>query len=144
MRREWQKMVGFERESGPSFDAVIAVSEQDRKLFEREYGWRHVHAIDTAADVDYFRDNGTDAVPDRVAFLGSMDWMPNQDGVKWFVLEVWPLIRQARAKATFHVVGRNPPASIWALENVPGLKIARGLPDLLPQFAATIVLFVPP
>ena len=86
-------MVRFEKDCGGSFDAVIAVSAQDKLLFESNYGWQHVHAIDTAVDEEYFRNDGSLEVPDRVTFLGSMDWMPNQDGVKWFAKEVWPMIR---------------------------------------------------
>lgn len=26
----------------------------------------------------------------RVGFIGSMDWMPNQNGLQWFMDEVWP------------------------------------------------------
>jgi glycosyltransferase involved in cell wall biosynthesis len=143
MQREWQKMVRFERECGPCFDAVIAVSAQDKLLFERDYGWRHVYAIDTAVDEDFFRNDGTMQVPDRVTFLGSMDWLPNQDGVRWFVQEVWPSIRRARAGATFHVVGRNPPASILALQRVPGIKVVGGVPDVRPHLAETSVFIVP-
>src|SRR5262245_57167463 len=105
MRRQWRKMVRFEKHHGQDFDAVIAVSEQDKLLFERDYGWTHVHAIDTAVDEDYFQNIPSVEIPDRVTFLGSMDWIPNQDGVKWFAENVWPAIKRARPNATFHVVG---------------------------------------
>lgn len=142
MRDQWRKMVRFEAECGPQFDAVIAVSEQDKNLFEREYGWQHVHAIDTAVDEEYFRDAAGE-VPDRVTFLGSMDWMPNQDGVRWFAANVWPKVRAARPNATFHVVGRNPPPEVRALEQVPGIRILGGVPDVRPHLAETSAFVVP-
>lgn len=142
MRDQWRKMVRFEAECGPQFDAVIAVSEQDKLLFEREYGWQHTHAIDTAVDEDFFRD-APGEVPDRVTFLGSMDWMPNQDGVKWFATHVWPRVRAAQPNATFHVVGRNPPPEVRSLEQIPGIKILGGVPDVRPHLAETSAFVVP-
>jgi glycosyltransferase involved in cell wall biosynthesis len=143
MRGQWGKMVRFERECGAHFDAVIAVSEQDKALFEREYGWRHVHAIDTAVDEDYFRADPAAEVPGRVVFLGSMDWMPNQDGVRWFVREVWPIVRAAHPYATFHIVGRNPPGDIRALGVTPGVIVVGGVPDVRPHLAGAAVVVVP-
>ncbi len=109
MTRQWKKM-----DCGDHFDAVIAVSERDKALFERDYGWNHVHAIDTAVDEEYFRNPGTAEIPGRVMFLGSMDWMPNQDGVRWFAREVWPAVLGCHPRATFHIVGRNGSAVSFA------------------------------
>lgn len=143
MTRQWRKMVRFERDCGRHFDAVIAVSEQDKVLFEREYGWNHVHAIDTAVDEEFFQHPGTPETPGRVVFLGSMDWMPNQDGVKWFVREVWPAIRAAHPGASFHVVGRNPPGEIRSLAAEPGVTVVGGVPDVRPHLAEAAAVVVP-
>ena len=78
MSLQWKKMVQFEKESGKYFDAVVAVSDQDREQFERDYGWNHVHVIDTAVDTDFFQPCETSS-PNQVAFVGSMDWLPNQE-----------------------------------------------------------------
>ena len=43
-----------------------------------------------------------------MAFSGAMDWLPNIDGVTFFVREVLPLVRQRMPGARLSVVGRNP------------------------------------
>lgn len=143
MRDQWRKMVRFERDCGRHFDAVIAVSEPDKILFERDYGWTHVRTIDTAVDEEFFRNDGVDEVPGRVMFLGSMDWMPNQDGVGWFVRNVWPAVRAVYSHATFHVVGRNPPAEVRVLSESPGVTVIGGVPDVRPHLAEAAVVVVP-
>jgi glycosyltransferase involved in cell wall biosynthesis len=142
MRDQWRRMKRFEAKCGGEFDTVIAVSERDKEAFEREYGWRHCDAIDTAVDADFFEDESGE-VPGRVTFLGSMDWMPNQDGVSWFVREVWPLIRLGEPDAEFHVVGRTPPDEIRRLAQTPGVRIVGGVPDVRPHLAQTSVFVVP-
>ena len=135
MGLQWRRMQRFEAETGRDFDAVVAVSDTDREVFERDYGWPHVRVIDTGVDVDYFRPTITPVHDGRVLFLGSMDWLPNQDGVQHFVRDIWPLIRQARPDATFQVVGRNPPPPIRALGEVPGVEVVGTVPDVRPYLA---------
>jgi polysaccharide biosynthesis protein PslH len=143
MHGQWRKMQHFEKQCGRHFDAVIAVSPQDKAIFEREYGWNHVHAIDTCVDIDYFQPVDTTEVPNRVAFVGSMDWMPNQDGVQFFVKHIWPLIRRQCPDTTFQIIGRNPPASIVSLRSLPGVEVVGFVPDVRPYLAQAAVIVVP-
>jgi glycosyltransferase involved in cell wall biosynthesis len=48
-----------------------------------------------------------------VYHLGSMDWLPNQEGVSWFVKRVWPLVIKKQPKLTFYLAGRNMPKGFF-------------------------------
>jgi len=143
MRHQWHKMRRFEAGAGREFDAVIAVSRQDRLAFERQYGWRHVHVIDTAVDLDYFRPNGTPEKQDRVVFVGSMDWLPNEGGVCHFTNAIWPEIRRRRPQASFQIVGRNPSPAVERLAQAPGVEVVGTVPDVRPYLAEAAVVVVP-
>jgi sugar transferase (PEP-CTERM/EpsH1 system associated) len=143
MHRQWRKMRRFESEAGGQFNHVIAVSEPDRLLFQREFGWRHVSAIETAVDTEFFTPRLDSEKSDRVVFVGSMDWLPNQDGVQWFAREVWPKVRAARPSAKFQIVGRNPPASVRALTKQSAVEVVGGVPDVRPHLAEATVVVVP-
>lgn len=39
--------------------------------------------------------------------LGSMEWLPNRDGLKWFISDVWPLVLTKFSDAELHIGGRN-------------------------------------
>lgn len=143
MTLQWHRMARFESDIGQQFDTVIAVSKQDRVHFERAYGWRHVAAIDTGVDTHYFKPAPVAENEDRVLFLGSMDWLPNQDGVKRFVREVWPRIRDRHPRATFQIVGRNPSAEVLGLASFPGVEVVGTVPDVRPYLAAASAVVVP-
>jgi len=140
---QWRKMRRFEGRAGRDFDAVVAVSERDRETFRREYGWQHVETIDTAVDVDYFHPNGRAERDGRVVFVGSMDWLPNQDGVTYFVQEVWPQIRRSHGGATLQIVGRNPSEEVKRLAQVDGVEVTGTVPDVRPFLANAAVVVVP-
>jgi glycosyltransferase involved in cell wall biosynthesis len=42
-------------------------------------------------------------------FIGALDWLPNQEGLEWFLQEVFPLALQRLPSLRFHVAGRNAP-----------------------------------
>lgn len=112
-RSQWAKMMTFERAALSRFDGVVAVSEQDREIFARDYGIENnVHVIPTGVDLDYFG-----ARPQAVAepegetlvFTGSMDWMPNIDAIEFFMDEIWLLIMAQRPQVRATIVGHTPP-----------------------------------
>lgn len=119
---EAAKMRRFERRASTQADGVITVSERDAEIFRNEFGARTALAIPTGVDADYFNfDPPADDAPPRLVFTGSMDWKANQDGVSWFMNEIWPLISAKRPDATFVVIGKNPP--VWLVSQAQ----ARGL-----------------
>lgn len=46
--------------------------------------------------------------------LGSMNWIPNSDGIRWFLDEVWPLIHSTYPELKFYLAGRHMPQ--WLLQ----------------------------
>ena len=140
---QWRKMRRFEARAGHWFDAVVCVSPEDQRTFQREYGWTHVHTIDTAVDTEYFRPNGALEQEDRVVFVGSLDWPPNQDGLRRLADEIWPVVRQRRPHAQLAVVGRNPQRDVRALAERPGIDVVGSVPDVRPYLAGASVVVVP-
>ena len=137
------KMRRFEGWAGRQFTRVVAVSERDKEQYERRYGWTNVDVIDTAVDIDYYRPNDCAKQAGTVLFVGSLDWLPNVDGLRWFVAEVWPLVRRDHPEARLRLVGRNPTSEIQSLAEHPGVELVGPVPDTRPWLAESEVSIVP-
>ncbi len=48
-------------------------------------------------------------------FIGALDWLPNQEGLKWFLENVFSSLCEAIPGIRFHVAGRNAPKSVLHL-----------------------------
>ncbi len=144
-REQWRRMEAFERAECRRFDHVIAVSAEDRDVFRSAYGVPSASDVPTGVDVDFFRPSGGVArEPLDMVFTGSMDWLPNEDGILWFTDEVLPRIRDRVPGATLTVVGRNPPARIRALaERDPLVRVTGTVPDVRPYIERAAVFVVP-
>lgn len=142
-RQDAWKLARFEARAAKAFDHCIMVSEDDCRTMADAYGVHHTSAIPIAVDTDYFRPRPEDEgeAPELV-FLGSMDWMPNQDAVSLLASEILPRVRR-QVPATLTVVGRNPPASVQALAEQPGITITGTVPDVRPFLARAHLVVVP-
>jgi glycosyltransferase involved in cell wall biosynthesis len=101
-------MFEWERRVCRSVAQVIAVSETDEKLMQSRFGIEKVSSVPTGVDVEYFEKPESSSMLYDLVFVGSMDWMPNVDGIRWFLAHVFPLIRQVKPDCKLAIVGRNP------------------------------------
>lgn len=143
--RQWRRTLAYEAEACRRFDRVVAVSRQDAATFARDYGIEDAAVVETGVDIDYFRPAGRrERRADHVVFTGSMDWLPNVDGMEWFVAEIWPRIRAARPDATLAIVGRDPNPAVRQLgERHPEITVTGTVPDVRPWVEEASVYVVP-
>ncbi len=77
-----------------------------------------------------------------VFHLGAMDWMPNSEGVNWFLKHVWPLVEQKNNKAELRLAGKGMPSKILNLKR-NNVKIQEWVDDVNNYFEAGQVMIVP-
>ena len=145
MAEQWRRMEAFEAAECRRFDHVVAVSEQDRELFERDYGVTSASSVPTGVDVHYFEPPaGARRSAHELVFTGSMDWLPNEDAILWFAEAILPRVRAAVPEATLTVVGRHPTPAVVALgERDPAVTVTGGVPDVRPYLSRAAAFVVP-
>ena len=146
MTQQWQRMLRFEADALARFDLVLAVSDADRETFARLYPHSlrsPVHVVQTGVETDYFTPAA--AAPGRahIVFTGSMDWLPNEDGMTYFCRDILPKIRQAEPDATVSIIGRAPTPAVRKLGEIPGVEVTGRVDDVRPHIARGSVYVVP-
>jgi glycosyltransferase involved in cell wall biosynthesis len=143
-RRQARLMLEYERQVCRSVKSVIAVSGADAKTMQELYGVSRVNAVPTGVDVAFFTPPAEAQPATDLVFVGSMDWMPNVDGVVWFVHEVLPLIRKKIPDCSLDVVGRTPGREVTELaEGDSRIRITGTVPDVRPWLWESKVAIVP-
>jgi glycosyltransferase involved in cell wall biosynthesis len=143
--RQWRRMQAFERTACQKYDAIVAVSPQDATIMEQDYEAALVRAIPTGVDTDYFRPSGSlEPDPYHLVFTGSMDWLPNDDAMKYFAREILPQIRAACPQTVLTIVGRNPFSSLTALTREhPYIRVTGQVNDVRPYMERASVYVIP-
>jgi glycosyltransferase involved in cell wall biosynthesis len=142
---QWRKMQSFEREMCRLFDGVVAVSQEDCETMRRDYGVEKVYDIPTGVDTEFFRPTGGEKCePHNLVFTGSMDWLPNEDAIRYFTEEIMPRIRQSAPDVTLTVVGRNPyPGLVELSKRDPSIIVTGRVDDVRPYMERAAVYVVP-
>jgi sugar transferase (PEP-CTERM/EpsH1 system associated) len=159
LAQQWRRMLRFEGEALSRFDLVLAVSDSDRQTFERLYPGAlkaPAHVVQTGVDTTYFApaDGPAETGPHgairtgsppraHLVFTGSMDWLPNEDGMLYFVREILPRIREAEPEVTLSIIGRAPTAAVKRLADEAGIEVTGRVDDVRPHIAAGSVYIVP-
>jgi polysaccharide biosynthesis protein PslH len=141
---EWRRMEAAERRYLKLADRVLAVSDTDRDAFAHFVNSRKVTVIPTGVDVNYFQPTSTQETPGSLVFIGSMDWLPNEDAILYFVDAMFPLIKQRCPNAFLEVVGRSPSSKLQALaEREKSVRLTGWVEDIRPFVARGSVCIVP-
>jgi glycosyltransferase involved in cell wall biosynthesis len=145
LRGQWRKMERFEKEMCRRFDAVIAVSAEDRDQMRDEYGVNAVFEVPTGVDTEFFRPTGKENLdPHNVVFTGSMDWLPNEDAIRYYTDQIMPMVRRSIPDATLTVVGRNPYPSLLELSRRdPSIIVTGRVDDVRPYMERAAAYVVP-
>jgi polysaccharide biosynthesis protein PslH len=145
LRSQWHKAQGYERGECRRYDRIVAVSADDRLTMEREYGLTNVEDIPTGVDTEYFRPGGkVSPEPNHLVFTGSMDWLPNEDSIRYFTAQILPLIRRSIPDVKLTVVGRNPfPGLIELGKRDPAIVVTGRVDDVRPYIERAAAYVIP-
>jgi polysaccharide biosynthesis protein PslH len=145
LRNQWRKAQSYERDECRRYDRIVAVSVDDRLTMEQEYELTNVEDIPTGVDTEYFRPSGkVNPEPNHLVFTGSMDWLPNEDAIRYFTAQILPLIRQSIPDIKLTVVGRNPfPGLIELGKRDPAITVTGRVDDVRPYIERAAAYVIP-
>jgi sugar transferase (PEP-CTERM/EpsH1 system associated) len=155
-QRTARLMRNFEQRALDEFDAQITVSERDAERLRKLNSKARIFVIENGVDAPHYSDEQLEQAhavprtkqvtrdsPNRIVFVGSMNYHANVDGVVSFSREVWPRLRQRRPDLTFTIVGRDPSPEVRELESAPGLEVTGTVEDVRPYYREAIAAIVP-
>jgi polysaccharide biosynthesis protein PslH len=144
LQGQYERMLRYEEHMCRAAKRIVAVSGGDARSMQSLYGVREVAAVPTGVDLDYFAaPPNPPPLNTHLVFLGSMDWRPNIDAIRWFAADVLPLIRRRRPECSLAVVGRRPTPEIQRLAEAARIHVTGTVPDVRPYLWESAVSIVP-
>lgn len=124
------------------FDGMTTVSKIDAGYF-RNSGCRiPVSDIPFGIDIDKYHKGENSFEFPSLFHLGAMNWIPNLEGIKWFLDHAWPLIHKKFPGLKFYLAGRLMPE--WLLKiRLPNVEVLGEVPDATAFINSKAVMIVP-
>lgn len=144
----------YEGELMKTVDHVLAVTDVDRAGLEEALKYSNhapggrvapVTVVPIAVDTAKLQPIQRQPGSKNIVTLGTLHYPPNADGIRWFLNEVFPTVRQYVPDATLTIIGKSPPPDFLKLaEQAPdAIKITGYVADLVPCMEQSAVMVVP-
>jgi len=135
-----KRIRNYERYAWSEFDLLLAITEKDANLIASLEDVREMVVAPFSVDTRL-------QVPAQQArwvgyHIGAMDWMPNREGMLWFLNKVWKRVHKAVPAFEFFFAGRNMPEELKKIQ-LPGVHCAGEVPDAAAFIADKKILIVP-
>jgi glycosyltransferase involved in cell wall biosynthesis len=145
MQREHLCFLKYERTHLNNYNCVVVMSEIDGDFIKQLYGENiPVAVVHNGVDIDYFLpETKITECSAKLIFVGSMDYLPNNEAVLYFYDNIFPLILKKYPTVTFSIVGKNPSAKVLRLARHKNITVTGFLPDTRPNMTAASIVVVP-
>jgi glycosyltransferase involved in cell wall biosynthesis len=134
----------FEWEMVQKAFSNIFVAEDDAQLYGDSSA--RCEVIPNGIDSDYFDPDAVREIAEEepyVIFTGHMSFLPNQDAVRHFALDIFPEVRKRIPGLRFKIVGADPGEAVLALNCVDGVDVTGTVPDIRPYLAGASAFVCP-
>ncbi len=92
-------------------DALLPITEKDAEFFKNHTATK---IITIPYGVKLPEKLGDQETENALFYIGAMNWMPNIEGIQWFLKNVWPSLNSKFPQLKFYLAGREMPK--WLLQ----------------------------
>ena len=106
----------FELNALETVEGVAAITRKDAAFF-RKYCSKPVIDIPYGVYPEQFTPKYEIEGKPKFYHIGSMNWMPNEEGIRWFIDEVLPKTVEKVPDFVYHLAGRSMPEWLTTMKN---------------------------
>ncbi len=141
---ENRRVLPYEIKTINCFSRSFIVSDEDRNYLIR-HGAKpeRISTIPVAVKNEVVKRPSPAEEKDQVAFLGKMNYAPNEDAVIYFARKVFPILRRNDHGLRFVIIGAYPTKRVLDLRKIEGVVVTGFMEDPYPVFEASKVVVAP-
>lgn len=138
--RAFRKYCMWKRHEARIFDRFPAMTVCSRSDLARFGNSEQVFLVPNGFDAPSEAPVRSPAASVKIGFIGSLEYPPNANGLRWFLRNVWPLILKDTPNAILRVVGKYSDQPEWNHDrNVQGLGWVADSDSEVAEWAMMIV-----
>lgn len=138
-----KRLEHFEVGNLNEYDVMVAITERDLDFFKNLGLKINSYVAPIGLDLEDYPQHALKICNNPgLCFIGSLDWMPNIEGLRWLLDFVWPKVLESMPNACFHIAGRNTPDWLKNI-NLQGVVVHGEVPDAVEFICQYEVMLVP-
>lgn len=141
LKLQSERLAKFEQNTVIKFDAILPITPADQASFKQLGVQKPMLVMPAGIETESFALHEPHNTG-PIFHIGSMDWMPNQEAVNWFLKEVWPDLFKQFPNIEFYIAGRNMPEEFLNIEQA-GVKVIGEVKDAYDFMQLQGIMVVP-
>lgn len=105
-----------------NYDLLVPITQRDADSLNKLGNSKPVFVLPSGYQRTKSEISEIKLVNPGVAHLGALDWLPNQEGILWFIDKVWPILQKGMPDIVFNIAGRNAPKWLECKLAKPGIN----------------------
>jgi polysaccharide biosynthesis protein PslH len=140
------KIKKWEKHFWRSANKLIVMSQADKEYISKEVGSQDkIEVVANGVDSEWFSKKRK-KLPQKptVLSVGTFNWLPNVEAVKFLVDRVWPLLKKQVEDVQLWIVGNAPTEEVLSFQKQdPNIKVTGNIPDIRDAFKGAHVVAAP-
>jgi glycosyltransferase involved in cell wall biosynthesis len=137
-----RKLKNYELNVMDQVDGIATISDEDLKRYQTLGFKKPMVNIPFGIDFNNYVCPVGNKPKLALFHLGSMNWMPNLEGVLWFLEDIWPKIHEKFPELELYLAGRDMPGDLTD-EPLPNVHILGEVDDAKSFICSNAIMIVP-
>lgn len=137
-----KRLKRYELEQLNKYDLLVPISSEDAAVFINAGCKIPVKICAAGLNLDFYTIDKTFIEFPTVFYIGALDWMPNLEGLDWFLKNVWQDLSLKFPKLKMCIAGRNMPESIKKI-SLKNIVIIGEVEDAVSFINSKSIMLVP-
>ncbi len=138
-----KRIKAFEIQMLNQYDLLVPITGRDGSILNKLGNKKPMHVSQTGIDSSVLVPNSRNLKHPTLFHIGSLDWAPNQEGLIWFFQNCWDMVREKYPDLQFFVAGRNAPAWLQKMLNLPNVVFKGEVADAYEFINSKSIMVVP-
>lgn len=130
----------YETEHLNDYDGIVCITDEDAEIFKKSGCRKPITGIPFGITLK--ETEQTVETPGTLFHIGSMDWMPNDRSIRWFLKEVWPILHEELPAIKLYLAGRKMPDDLMDMK-LDGVTVLGEVDDATQFMAGKQINIVP-
>jgi glycosyltransferase involved in cell wall biosynthesis len=138
-----KRIKNYELQQLNNFDGIAVFTDQDKSTL-MEYGIKiPIEILPVGINLDHYRPDFSKTEFPSLFFLGSLDWLPNREGIEWFLDKFYKELTDGDLPVRFYVAGTDIPERFDDYEVMGKIFIQGEVDDALEFVNSKSIMIVP-
>jgi len=139
----WKTLRDYELGKLNDYDGIVTITKNDGDFFIKNGCNIPLTAIPFGINLEKFKaERNIETRFPSLFLIGAMNWIPNIEGVKWFLDKVWPTVTKNFPDLKLYLAGREMPDWLTNL-NMENIEVLGEVDDALDFIASNAIEVVP-